>query len=170
MNPTQRLYRKSTDWFLKDQLAPYVDTFTPYLSERRYASHTIETYLGCVAHFGHWMSQCRLDIHRIDEAVLWRFRDDHLPQCDWAIPVHRTHRDLRAALKYLLVVLRAEAVIAERTLVTTPADEELRRFDDHMNHVRGLAPRKGMYFGLIPKMPQARLHLLIRRFTEMLTQ
>ena len=141
MNSKRRLHRKSTDWFLKNQLAPYVDTFTHYLSERRYASNTIETYLGCVAHFGHWMSQCRLDIHRIDEAVVWRFLDDHLPQCDCAIPVRRTRRDLRAALKHLLVVLRAEAVIAERALVTTPADEERRRFDDHMNHVRGLAPR-----------------------------
>jgi hypothetical protein len=27
-----------------------------------------------------------------------------------------------------------------------------------------------MYYGLIPKMPPARLHPLIRRFTELLTQ
>lgn len=140
MNSTQRLHRKSTDWLLESQLAPYIDTFTHYLSERRYASRTIGTYLGCVTHFGRWMSQCRLDIHRIDEAVVRQFLDDHLRRCDCAIPVRRTRRDLRAALRHLLVVLRAEAVIAERAPGTTPVDEELRRFDEHMDHVRGLAP------------------------------
>ena len=126
MTSTQRLHCKSIDWLLESQLAPYVDPFTHYLSERRYASHTIGTYLGCVAHFGHWMSHCRLDIHRIDEGVVRRFLDDHLPQCDCAITVRRTRHDLRAALKHLLVVLRAEAVIAEHASGTTPADEELR--------------------------------------------
>ena len=140
MNSTRRLHRKSTDWLLESQLAPYIDTFTHYLSERCYASHTIGTYLGCVAHFGRWMSQCRLDIHRIDEAVVRQFLDDHLPRCDCAIAVRRTRRDLRAALRHLLVILRSKAVIAERAPETTPVDEELRRFDEHMDHARGLAP------------------------------
>jgi integrase/recombinase XerC len=36
------------------------------------------------------------------------------------------------------VVLRVNSVIAEHLSGTTPVDEELRRFDDHMKHVRGL--------------------------------
>ncbi len=141
MNSTQQLHRSPTDWLHESQLAPYVDALTQYLSERGYAPHTIDTNLGCVAHFGRWISQCRLDIHRIDEDVVRRFLDAHLPWCDCARPVRRTRNDLRAALRHLLVVLRAETVIAERVPETTPVDEELRRFDDHMNHVRGLAPR-----------------------------
>lgn len=140
MNSTRQIHRRPTDLLLDSQLAPYVDAFTHYLSERRYAPHTIDTNLGCVAHFGRWMSQCRLDIHRIDEDVVRQFLDDHLPRCDCARPVRRTRHELRAALRHLLVVLRAEAVIAERVPGTTPVDEELRRFDEHMDHVRGLAP------------------------------
>jgi integrase/recombinase XerC len=41
----------------------------------------------------------------------------------------------------LLVVLRAKSVIAGHLPGTTPVDEELRRFDDHMKNVRGLAPK-----------------------------
>ena len=44
-------------------------------------------------------------------------------------------------LGHLLVVLRANAVIAEPPVGTTPVDDELRRFDDPMNHVRGFAPK-----------------------------
>ena len=139
MNSTRQLHSRPTDW-LEGQLASYVDAFTHYLSERRYAPYTIDTYLSCIAHFARWMSQCQLDVHRIDEDVVQRFLENHLPQCACARPVHRTRNNLRAALRHLLVVLRAEAVIAEPVLGTTPIDEELCRFDDHMNSVRGLAP------------------------------
>jgi len=141
MNFTRQLHRRSAARLHKSQLAPYVDAFAHHLTERRYASHTISTYLGCVAHFARWMSQCRLDIQRMDEDVVRRFLDDHLPRCECARPVRRTHGDLRAALKHLLVVLRAESVIAEPVPGMTPVEEELRCFEGHMAHVRGLAPR-----------------------------
>jgi site-specific recombinase XerD len=146
MNSTRQLHSRPTDWLHEGQLAPYVDAFTHYLSERRYALHTIDTYLSCIAHFARWMNQCLLNAHCIDEDMVRRFLKNHLPQCACAKPVHRTLSNLRAALKHLLVVLRAEAVIAEPIWRTTPIDEELRRFNDHMNHVRGLAPAtRNMY-------------------------
>jgi integrase len=87
------------------------------------------------------MDQCRHDVLRIDEDLVRRFLDDHLPQCTCALPVQRTRQDLRAALGHLLIVLRSKSVIAERPTGATPVDEELRRFDDHMRNVRGLAPK-----------------------------
>lgn len=140
MNSTRPLHSRPTDCLHEGQLAPYVDALTHYLSERRYAPHTIDTYLSCIAHFARWMSQCRLDARCINEDVVQRFLNNHLPQCACARPAHRTRNNLRAALRHLLVVLRAEAVIAEPLWGTTPIDEELRRFDDYMNHARGLAP------------------------------
>ncbi len=139
MNSTRIPHRRPTDWLLDSPLAPHVDALTQYLSERRYAPYTIAATLGCVAHFGRWMSQCRLDVHRIDEEMVRRFLDDHLPHCNCTRPVVRTRHELRAALRLLLVVLRAEAVIGEHEQAMTPVDEELRRFDEHMEHVRGLA-------------------------------
>ena len=146
MSSTTRLHRNSTDWLPESQLAPYVDAFTRHLTERRYASRTVGSYLACVAHFARWTIRCRLDIHGIDEDVVRRFLDDHLPRCNCAWPVRRTHHDLRAALGHLLIVLRSNSVIAEHLPGTTPVDEELRHFDDHMNHVRGLAPKTRSMF------------------------
>lgn len=146
MNSARQLRRSPTDWLRESQLAPYIDAFTHHLTERRYAAHTVGTYVACLAHFARWASRCRMDIHRIDEDVVQRFLDDHLPRCDCARPVRGTRRDLRAALRHLLVVLRANAVIAERPPGTSPVDEELRRFDDHMNQVRGLAPKTRSLF------------------------
>ena len=141
MDATRRVHCPSAELLPPGQMVPYVEVLAAYLAGRRYAPCTIGTYLECVGHFGRWLSQCGLDIHRIDEEVVRRFLDDHLPQCHCARPVHRNRSDLRAALGHLLVVLRAEAVIAEHTGGASPVDEELRRFDEHMDRVRGLAPK-----------------------------
>ena len=141
MNSTQQFHCGPADWLLYGQLASYVDAFLHYLSERRYSPHTIDAYLSCIAHFARWMSQCHLDALSLDEEVVRRFLEDHLPQCDCTRPVRRKRSDLRAALRHLLVVLRVNAVIAERVKGTTPVEDELRRFDEHMEHVRGLSPK-----------------------------
>ena len=134
------LYRNPTDWLRKSLLAPHIDAFTHHLVERRYAPNTICTYRGCIAHFARWAGGRKLDIRRIDENVIRQFLDRHLPRCNCTRPVQGIHRDLHVALGHLLVVLRANGIIAERQAATTPVDEELHRFDDHMNHVRGLRP------------------------------
>jgi len=85
------------------------------------------------------MSRCRLTAEDLDEEVVAQFLNGHLPDCRCPAPVVHTREDLRAALGHLLVVLRANAVIPERVLETTPVDEELRRFDVRVDRVRGLA-------------------------------
>ena len=109
MNP---IYH-STTWLLESQLAAYVDAFTHHFAEGRYAPATVDTYLGCLAHFAHWSTQSGIDIHDIDEKVVQQFLDEHLPHCNCAKQVHRVRRDLHAALGHLLIVLRANSVIAE---------------------------------------------------------
>jgi site-specific recombinase XerD len=141
MNSARRLADQPINQLRRSPLAPYVDAFERYLGERDYASETTATYLGCLAHVGRWMDQCRLQAERLDEDKTTAFLDDHLPRCDCAAPVARTRPDLRAALGHLLVVLRANAVIPERMPGTLPVDEELRRFDEQMDHVQGLAPQ-----------------------------
>jgi site-specific recombinase XerC len=53
---------------------------------------------------------------------------------------------LHAALGHLLVLLRTNAIIADPAIGLTPVDEELRRFDDHMKHVRGLASKTRKHY------------------------
>lgn len=141
MNSLHQIHHSPADWLLGSQFEPYVDAFAHYLNERRYSARRVDTYMSCVAHFARWASQRQLDIHKIDEDAIRHFLDDHLPQCDCIKPGAKTRGDLNAALKHLLIVLRLSAVIVSRKSGTTPVDDELCRFDDYMNHVRGLAPR-----------------------------
>jgi integrase/recombinase XerC len=133
-------HHHTTSWLLESELAPYVDVFMLHLFDCRYASNTINNYLAGLSHFAHWTTLCNIDVKSIDEKLIQQFLNDHLPRCNCEAPVFLTRKDSRAALGHLLVLLRANAVIADPTIGLTPMDEELQRFDDHMNHVRGLAP------------------------------
>ncbi len=143
MNSTNR---HTLLWLLESQLAPHVDAFMLHLLDCRYASNTIDNYLAGLTHFAHWISLCNIDVKSIDETLIERFLDDHLPRCHCEKPVFHDRIDLHAALGHLLVQLRAHAVIADPSIDLSPVDEELQRFDDHMNHVRGLAPNTRKHY------------------------
>ena len=67
MNSARRLADQPINQLRRSPLAPYVDAFERSLGERDYASETTATYLGCLAHVGRWMDQCRLQAERLDE-------------------------------------------------------------------------------------------------------
>jgi len=139
MTATLQLCANPLDQLQATALAPHAGIYEGYLSERGYAPSTQGGYLRCLVHFGRWMSQCGLNAEDLDEEVVAQFLDEHLPHCRCPAPVVHTREDLQAALGHLLVVLLANAVIPERVSATTPVDEELSRFDVHMDQVRGLA-------------------------------
>lgn len=139
MNPTQQLRRTSIDELRESLLSRHLDAVERYLSERGYASVTKAKYLRCLARFARWMQQQQLTAEGLDEDTIARFVNDPSAQGRGAGPVSCGRADLRAALHRLLDVLRAEAVIAAPPAGTTPVDEELRGFDEHLEQVRGLA-------------------------------
>lgn len=132
---------RTSSWLFESQLAPHVDALMLHLLGCRYASSTINNYLAGLAHFARWISQCNIDVKGIDETLIERFLDSHLPCCNCEKPILRDRKDLSAALGHLLVLLRANAVVANPATALTPVEEELHRFDAYMNHVRGLAPK-----------------------------
>jgi integrase/recombinase XerC len=138
MSTVLRSRRPDTNDLTDGPLGPYVDAFTRYLTERRYAATTSASYLADIAHFARWARRRRLSLHQIDEASLVKFLDDHLPRCRCIGPTRHDRGDHSAALGHLLQVLRAQGAIAAPSIGTTPVDEELRRYDGYMAHVRGL--------------------------------
>lgn len=133
--------RAHINWLAEGLLASHVDAFKQYLIERGYAATARAHGVGSIAHFAQWAHESRLRVSRIDEAAVAEFLDRHLPGCRCTGPVLRDRRYLSAALGHLLVVLRDRGAIALPAVVTTPVDEELRRYDQHMDHARGLAPK-----------------------------
>ncbi len=141
MANTRSSKHASIDWLAKGPLAPHIDEFMLYLANRDYAANTFCNYLGVVSHFAQWMHGRRLRLQSIDEALVAKFIDQHLPRCHCSGPVQRDRRTLSAALGHLLAVLRAQGAIAPVMVSSKPVDEELRRYDAYMDHVRGLAPK-----------------------------
>jgi integrase/recombinase XerC len=136
----------TSSWLFESQLSPFVDAFMLHLFDCRYASNTIDNYLAGLTHFAHWLTQGNIDVKNIDEKLIQRFLDDHLPICCCEKPAFTDAKDLHAALGHLLVLLRANAIIADPSIGQTPVAKELRRFDDHMNHVRGLAAKTRKHY------------------------
>lgn len=157
MDIVRRSQRIDIDGSADGLIGPYVDAFKQSLSQRRYAAKTSATYLRCITHFAQWAHTGQHRQRRIDEALIAEFLDKHLPQCECAGALHHDRRNHRAALGHLLVVLRSQGVIAPATVHTTPVDEELRCYDEYMEHVRGLAPKtRSMALRIVGRLLAAR--------------
>ncbi len=141
MGLVQLPHLTDTDWLAVDPIAPHADAIKQHFANARYASSTARNYLCDIAHFARWARSERLSLCMIDEVSVTEFLDEHLPHCQCQGPVRHDRCDHRAALGHLLVVLREQGVITLRPKATTPVDEELHRFDVHMDRVRGLAPK-----------------------------
>lgn len=118
-------------------LAPFVQPFWDRLSEQRYSSSTARQYMNCVAHFAHWSRRRRFALQSLDQHVA-AFVDEHLPRCTCAAPVQRTRNQVRAALQHLLAVVSVSGVQQDHH-AGGAVDEQLRRFDNHLLHAKGLA-------------------------------
>lgn len=138
MNMIATLHATHKTWLDASPLAAHIDDFSDYLRRGRYATSTTKCYVACIAHFAHWMSQCSLPLQLLDEHMVEQFLDNHLPICDCPRPVARVHRDLHAALGNLLYILREQGVIAQPLPPEGYIAEELCRYDDYMDKVRGL--------------------------------
>jgi len=141
MDTAQHSHLAEVDWLAASFIGPHAVAYKHWLTQRRYAAHTIASYTADITHFARWMRTRQLPLARIDEISVAIFLDDHLPSCACTGHMRHDRADHSAALGHLLVVLRAEGAIAPPPVSTTPVDEELRRYDEHMDHVRGLAPK-----------------------------
>ena len=126
---------------LNTLLAPYVDSFSDYFTQGNYASTTIADYYRCFSRFAHWVNKNALDIQDINEEIIEQCLNKLFPVNISKQEVCHSRRTFHAALGHILIVLRANAVILSASIKTTPVDQELQYFDDHMNHVRGLATK-----------------------------
>ena len=148
---------RRVNWFAEGPLQPYVGTFTQYLTERGYAASTLGHCLGTIAHFAQWMHTRELRVQRISEDLVQQFLDEHLPQCRCEAAMRIDRRNASAALTHLLVVLRAQCVIAKARVRTFPVDAELHRYGEFMEQVRGLSPKtRSMSLRIVGRLLRAR--------------
>ena len=139
MEDEPRLQPHARAWLEQSALEAHVSGYCMYLGSRCYAPSTQRVYLGCIAHFAHWMHRERLALKRLDEGAVARYITEHLLRCDCPEPVRRGVHDNRAALVHLLAILRASRAIEEPRKPHGQVEAELERFDQYMRQARGLA-------------------------------
>src|SRR5438445_7454384 len=127
-------------------LPPGAEALARYLGERGYAPQTVAGYVATAAHFLHWTEHVSLPCAPIDERVVATFLDRHIAHCACGWRRTEDHQGARAALGHLLLVLRTLGMAPARPVSTTPIDEEIRRFEEYLDNLRGLGPktRRGM--------------------------
>jgi len=138
MDAFASIHRVPAAWLRHSALAPFVPAYWRCLVEQHYAAKSARAYLCGVAHFARWMRRRRLDVCGLTGHVVQRFLDEHLPRCTCPAPVQRCRHQVRAALRHLLVLLEDAGVLA-RSHAPDAVEDELRRFDEYMQHARGLA-------------------------------
>lgn len=141
MGTTHRPRHINTDSLAKGPIGPHIDAFKQYLVQHGYAAHTSASYLVDITHFARWARTKRLRLNSVNEASVAEFLDEHLPNCQCAAPVRHDRSDHSAALGHLLVVLRSLGAVPPAALSATVVDKELRRYDEYMEHARGLVPK-----------------------------
>jgi len=118
----------------------HVRAYRSYLLGRGNATGYVRGCEAAVTHFTSWLKQCGKRLRDIDDELVVEFVQRHLPRCTCACGA--SHPALaRAALGHLLAVLRQIGVIAPKPEDETAVGLELRRYDEYMMQVRGLAPR-----------------------------
>lgn len=124
MDSEVALTRQARAWLSDSVLGVWSDSYGRYMTERGYSFSSIRAYLSCVAHFAHWLKKRRATLCQIDEALVQRFLEDHLPRCSCPPPVQRCRHQVRAALKHLLVALRLNVEIPPHSDLTPASIRE----------------------------------------------
>ena len=107
MNALQEFQRNANTTACDPSLASYLAIFNRYLTERGYSARSIRAEQFYVSHFVYWMQCHHIGIKAIDEALIARFLQHHLPRCDCAGAIRNlSSSNARAALRHLLTALR----------------------------------------------------------------
>lgn len=133
------IHHVPASWLRNSDLAPLIDAYRRGLVEERYSDETARVHLCCVAHFARWARRRRLPVLDLADVDIQHFLNEHLPKCTCPRPVRRSHRQLRAALRRLLAWLEQAGILSSCLRAPDVVEDELRQFDIHMQHSKGLA-------------------------------
>lgn len=109
-----------------------LEPYSRYLISRGYSAPTRHVYVRAVEYFGQWLGRRRVSWSQVQQ-----FLDQGLPTCRCP-GVIRDRRPNRAALRRLLEMLGQDR--REATFPQGWRGNLLRRYQEHLGKVRGLAP------------------------------
>jgi integrase/recombinase XerD len=126
------------EWLVDTPLESNAEGYVKDLTGHGYALRTMQFYVGAVAHFSHWLAGLHIGLTDIDEKVIHRFLDRHLPHCRCCQHCRRGRTGNSAALEHLLKFLRASGQVAVPFKAEGFIDRELKDFEHYLLRVRGV--------------------------------
>ena len=116
-------------------LAPHLDAFVSWLVEQRYSGWCAHLKAYRAADFSAWLGQRHTDMRCADERTIARYHRERTRGR------HRPWRNELYALRQLLAFLRERGIVDAPAAVApvAPAAACVRRFEEHLHHVRGLS-------------------------------
>jgi site-specific recombinase XerD len=116
------------------------------LQARGHVLTCIQSYGQIGEHFSRWLAAQRISVCEIDETVLERFVQKHLPHCRCPKPAPTHVRNCRAALRRLLAFLRRRRLVPERPSIRpSEIDRLVLEYDGHLAEVGAFAPLTRQY-------------------------
>lgn len=115
-------------------LSPHLEAYVSSLIDQQYTAHGVCMNARCARRFSDWLARQNIEARDADEHAVALYHHERAG-------VPRVWRGERHSLGQLLTFLRVRGVIAVPTTVAevAPADRVVRRFEEHLLHVRGLA-------------------------------
>lgn len=126
-------------------LGPELEQLAARLLERGYRRGTIQQHLQAAEHFGRWLGRAGRS-RPIDESLVRRFLDEHLPRCECRFLRPRHRIEVRAAVGHLLRLAAArQGEGSSKAAAITPAEAVVRDFDQYMRDACGLSEATRLY-------------------------
>lgn len=109
-----------------------------YFYEQGYAKAPVQRHVQAIEHFGTWMTNEGNRDGVVDEEIVRRFIEEHLPVCNCPSPAPCNMRSVRAAMGHLVRIITSEGATDD----SSPASDSERLIDEYIAHLqrnRGLA-------------------------------
>lgn len=128
-------------------LGAWADPFIAALADRGHASSVQRRHLRAAAVFGAWMTRHQITVAMIDEAVVARFARE---QCRWQAssrPGGRVNGVVTGVRSLTAYLWEQGAGREAHSTPDTDLDLWVRRFEEHLTRVRGVAPGTRRIYG-----------------------
>lgn len=125
------------EWIASSPLCIIAHRYILRLRAHHYSEHTIRGYLMACAHFGYWVTSLDLDLDDINEDLITRYLQQHLPVCNCPPPRKTAIADSRAALRQLIPLIPQSSTGAQE--FTSPIQRELAAYHHYLAGGCGLA-------------------------------
>jgi site-specific recombinase XerD len=121
-------------------LGKIFDEFTEYLEQRGHTRIAIQNFIRSAEHFGHWLRLEKIPSTAVNEEIMNRFLDTHLPVCRCQTPAPRTWKTVHAALRHLLHVLnKLNGVPSGPVSKSKHINTAIEAFRTHLSKTCGLS-------------------------------